>query len=181
MAATSPLAIPGDALVILIGAAGSGKSTFAGRHFAPAAVVASDDLRRLRRAENPAAGNDVFDQLLAAVDRRLQHGKLAVVDATNTDWMRRSQLIAAARNRGRSSYAIVFDLPVELSLEQNRRRPAAVPSPMVRRQAAELARDIDRLDLEGFAGIVIVRSPADADRLEVVLAAGTTTESSSAR
>ncbi len=41
------LAIPDLALVVLIGASGSGKSTFARRHFLPTQVLSSDFFRGL--------------------------------------------------------------------------------------------------------------------------------------
>jgi len=43
--------IPDSALVLLIGASGSGKSTFAARHFGADAVVSSDQLRGLIAGE----------------------------------------------------------------------------------------------------------------------------------
>lgn len=152
------IVIPPSALVVLIGAAGSGKSTFAQQNFPHEAIVASDVLRRAFRARDARRRNDVFDQLHALVQRRLQAGELTVVDATNTDWMRRSELIRTARQYGRPSVAIVFDLPLEVCLSQNAARPEAVPPHMVRRQVAAVHNDVDRLDLEGFSPVYVLRT-----------------------
>lgn len=162
MAAT--IAIPENALVVLIGAAGSGKSTFAGRWFPPDAIVSSDALR----ASTPRSGKkrrlDVFEPLLAAVEERLAQGLLAVVDATNTDWMRRSQLLALARRYGTRPVAMVFDVPLEDCLAWNRTRAKPVPPSVVRGQAAQIERDLDRLDLEGFESIYrLQRHPGGPD------------------
>ena len=157
------IAIPSNALVLLVGAAGSGKSSFAHRCFPHDTIVSSD---RLRAAAAPAGKKrrlDVFNALLAAVEQRLSLGALTVVDATNTDWMRRSELIRMARQRGAPPVAIVFNLPLQDCLAQNRARAnGAVPAGVVRDQVAALGRDLERLDLEGFRSISIFASTSEA-------------------
>ncbi|MDQ3128933.1 MAG: AAA family ATPase, partial [Chloroflexota bacterium] len=87
------LAVPG--LVVLIGAAGAGKSTLAARLFAPADILSSDALRA-------AIGGDAADQratrpafaiLHREARRRLAEGRLVVVDATNVEMSARRPLI----------------------------------------------------------------------------------------
>jgi protein phosphatase len=170
---TPPISISADALVVLIGPAGSGKSTFAAGHFPTAAIVSSDAVRRARRIGGwSKARNDVFDEVKALVEPRLATGALTVVDATNTDWMRRSELIRSARRHGRAAVAIVFALPIDECLAQNRRRTDAVPGHTIRRQAAAIARDLDRLDLEGFSLVEVFRSSAEADAARVGIKKG---------
>jgi protein phosphatase len=153
-----PIVAPAAALVVLIGAAGSGKSTFAQRNFPHEAIVASDVLRRARHGRDGSRRrNDVFDEVHALVEQRMQAGKLTVVDATNTDWMRRSELIRTARKHGRAAVAVVFDLPLETCLAQNSERPNAIPNHIVRRQVAAVHNDISRLDLEGFLQVHLFR------------------------
>jgi protein phosphatase len=173
LASTPPILIPADALVLLIGAAGSGKSTFAARHFPSESIVSSDAIRTSKRTSGWSKGrNDVFAELQPLVDQRLAAGALAVVDATNTEWMRRSELIRSARRHGRAAVAIVFALPIDECLAQNRRRTDAVPGHTIRRQAAAIARDLDRLDLEGFSLVEVFRSSAEADAARVGIKKG---------
>ena len=154
--------IPDSALVLLIGASGSGKSTFASRHFPADAIVSSDELRARHGPRRPKGRLDVFEDLLPLVQARMAAGKLTVVDATNADWMRRSELIRRAREHGRPALAIVFAIPLDGCLAHNRARESPVPAPTVRRHAAAIERDLDRLDLEGFAAVCIFRSVEQA-------------------
>jgi predicted kinase len=160
-------------LVVLIGAAASGKSTFAARHFAPDCVVSSDRLR----AEMTGAPTDdvVFAELHRRVRARLEGGRLAVVDATNTDWMWRAQLVADARSYGRLAIAIVFNLPTDVCLARNTARAMTVPASVIRRQVADVTRDVERLDLEGFAAVHVLRSVADVDAVTVEIEKGPVT------
>jgi predicted kinase len=159
----TPIVVPNGALVVLIGAAASGKSTFAAAQFVADCVVSSDRLR----AEMTAAPFDdaVFAELHHRLQARLAAGLMAVVDATNTDWMWRAELLADANRYGRPAIAIVFDLPLEVSLSRNAARSRTVPASLIRRQVADVRRDVERLDLEGFAAVYVLRSVADVETI----------------
>jgi protein phosphatase len=169
----SRIDIPAGALVVLIGAAASGKSTFAARHFVADCVVASDTLRE----ETTGAVSDevVFAELHRLVQARLAGGLLAVVDATNTDWMWRAELLTDARRDARPAIAIVFHLPLEVCPARNAARSRTVPASVIRRQVADVTRDVERLDLEGFAAVYILRSVADVDAVSLEIEEGPVT------
>jgi predicted kinase len=162
--------IPANGLVVLIGAAGSGKSAFARRTFPSEAIVSSDELRRSIRTTGRWRRYDVFDQLLQKTESRLMGGMLTVVDATNTDWMRRADLIRLARRHGRPAIAIVFALPLEVCLAQNAARLERVPAATIRRQVADVSWDLDRLDLEGFESVQLFRSTNEIAGAQIELA-----------
>jgi protein phosphatase len=167
------IAIPSGALVVLIGAAASGKSTFAARQFVADSVVSSD---RLRAELTGATPDDiVFAELHRWVQARLDGGLLAVVDATNTDWMWRARLLADARRDKRPAIAIVFNLPLDVCLSRNAARSRTVPASVIRRQVGDVVRDVDRLDLEGFAAIHVLRSAADVDAVVLEMENGPVT------
>ena len=77
--------IPDFALVVLIGATGSGKSTFAAKHFLPTEIVSSDRCRALVSDSETDQGvtDDAFDLVREIAGKRLKQRKLAVIDATN--------------------------------------------------------------------------------------------------
>lgn len=167
------ISVPPNALVLLIGAAGSGKSTFARRWFSGGSIVSSDQLRASAQPQGKKRRFDVFNAILAMVDLRVKAGTLTVVDATNTDWMRRSEIIRTAREQNVPVVAIVFALPLEECLAQNAARSeGAVPARVIRGQAEALSRDLDRLDLEGYASMSVFRSRAEVDAASVDIERG---------
>ena len=169
-----PIHIPAGALVLLIGASGSGKSTFAARHVDPDAVVSSDRLRGVLTGDeaDQQATDAAFGQLHQWLDARLAAGALAVVDATNVDWMRRAELVGRARDRGRRAIAIVFDLPLDLCLARNVSRQRSVRAAVIRRQHVEVRASLERLDLEGFSAVHLLRSEDEVERVAVEIEKG---------
>ena len=105
--------IPELSLVVLVGASGSGKSTFAREHFGPFETVSSDFCRGLVSDDenDQAATKDAFEVLHFIVGKRLAAGRLTVVDATNVQPDARRQLVALARAHDVLPVAIVLDVP----------------------------------------------------------------------
>ena len=166
------LAIPDPCLVVLIGAAGSGKSTFAARHFAPGEILSSDAFRaRVGHGEtDQAASRRAFGVLHLALERRLTAGRTAVVDATNVQGHARLALIRRARAAGVPAVAIVLDLPLAECLAADRARvDRHVPEAVVERQWSALQTTLDGPPLtgEGFAVVHRLTSRAAVDSVVV--------------
>src|SRR5258706_10982325 len=89
-----PIDIPVPGLVVLIGAAGAGKTTLAARLFEPSDLVSSDALREAVSGDptNQRATRPAFRILHGEVRRRLATGLLVVVDATNVEPTARATL-----------------------------------------------------------------------------------------
>src|SRR5437016_1758257 len=79
------ISVPELSLVLMVGASGCGKSTFARRHFKSTEVLSSDFCRGLvaDNENDQTATTDAFAALHFIASRRLARGKLTVVDATN--------------------------------------------------------------------------------------------------
>lgn len=167
-----PLRIPDPSLVVLVGAAGAGKSTFAARNFAPSEILSSDAYREAVSgdAADQRATRLAFSILHRELDRRLAAGQLVVVDATNVEAAARRPLIARATAAGIPAIALVLALPAAVVSAQNAARTGrtvdqAVVDRHLRRLADALA--IDRLADEGFDVVRVLSSPAELDALRI--------------
>ncbi|MER5680740.1 polynucleotide kinase-phosphatase [Streptomyces sp. NPDC002238] len=160
-------------LVVLVGASGSGKSTFARRHFKPTEIISSDFCRGLVADDenDQSASGDAFDVLHYIAGKRLAAGRLTVVDATNVQPESRKQLVQLARQYDVLPIAIVLDLPEEVCQARNAARPdrAGMPRHVVQRHRRELRRSLRGLEREGFRKVHVLRTEEEADTAEVVL------------
>jgi protein phosphatase len=169
------LTIPDPSLVVLIGAAGSGKSTFAARHFSPSEVLSSDGYRALIAGDeaDQSATRAVFGRLHRELGRRLAAGQLTVVDATNLEPAARRALLLRSGAAGTAAVAFVFDLPERVVLAQNASRAhRVVDEGVVRNHLARLRAVTDgsaaSLLAEGFASVVVLRDPVELGEVTVV-------------
>jgi protein phosphatase len=106
------------------------------------------------------------------LERRLADGLMAVIDATSIEPSARRALLERARAARIPATAIVLDLPAATVIARNAARPArVVDMTVVRRQLGRLRASMDGPDpvigREGFATVVILRDPAEVDRVTV--------------
>lgn len=169
------LIVPDGALVVLIGAAGAGKTTLAARHFPSETILSSDGFRaRLGGSEaDQSVTRPAFAALHRALLARLARGRLTVVDATNVTAAARASLLRLARSSGAPPIALVLDVPAEVAIARNAARDGrVVPEAAVRRQLGALERADDAtLRREGFATVLRLRTPSDIATLQVLLPA----------
>jgi protein phosphatase len=159
-------------LVVLVGASGSGKSTFARRHFKPTEVISSDFCRGLVSDDenDQSATKDAFDLLHYIAGKRLAAGRRTVVDATSVQPDARRQLIDLARQYDVLPIAIVLDVPEEVCAQRNAGRTdrADMPRRVIQRHTRELRRSLRHLEREGFRKVHVLRGVEDIDTAAVV-------------
>ncbi|MFD5638412.1 polynucleotide kinase-phosphatase [Streptomyces sp. NPDC127077] len=159
-------------LVVLIGASGSGKSTFARRQFKPTEVISSDFCRGLVADDenDQSASGDAFDVLHYIAGKRLAAGRRTVVDATSVQQDSRRQLIELAKKYDVLPIAIVLDVPEEVCAERNAARTdrAEMPRRVIQRHIRELRRSLRSLEREGFRKVHVLRGVTDIDNASVV-------------
>ena len=150
------LDIPDFCLVVLIGATGSGKSSFAARWFKPTEVISSDRCRGLvcDDENDQSISGDAFELVAAIAEKRLKHRRLAVIDATNVRAADRKAWVELARRWHALPVAIVLDPGLDVCVERNKTRPDRAFGPGVpQRMIQEIRRGLRGLDKEGFRQI----------------------------
>jgi protein phosphatase len=161
--------VPELSLVVLIGASGSGKSTFAKKYFKRTEILSSDECRAFVSDDenNQASTNDAFDVLYYIAGKRLKNGLLTVVDATNVQKESRKGLVELAQRYHCLPVAIVLDLPEKVCEERNLNRPDRnFGGHVIRQQVQQLKNSIKGLKKEGFRHVYVLKS---VDEVEAVL------------
>jgi len=163
--------IPELALVVLVGASGSGKSTFARTHFKSTEILSSDFCRGLVSDDenNQAATNDAFEVLHFIAAKRLKAGKLTVIDATNVQSEARKSLIALAREYHCLPVALVLDFPERLCRDRNANRPDRnFGDHVIRNQMSQLRKSLRGMEREGFRHLTVFKSPEELTGLTII-------------
>ncbi len=158
--------LPELSLVVLVGPSGSGKSTFARRHFGPFEVLSSDYCRGLvsNDENDQAATNHAFEMLHTILRKRLELGRLTVVDATNVRPEDRRPLVQIARQYHVLPVAIVFDVPERVCHDRNATRPDRSFGPhVIRRQRTAMRRELRGLAREGFRHVFTFNTVDEVD------------------
>ncbi|MER2603248.1 MAG: polynucleotide kinase-phosphatase [Candidatus Competibacter phosphatis] len=150
------LEIPDFCLIVLIGATGSGKSTFAHKWFKPTEIISSDHCRGLISDDenDQSISGDAFELVSAIAGKRLKYRRLAVIDATNVRAADRKAWVELARRWHALPVAVVLDPGLDVCIARNKERPdrnfgPAVPQRMIR----EIRKGLRGLDREGFRQI----------------------------
>lgn len=157
------MTVPDPALVVLIGASGSGKSTWAAARYRTQEIVSSDALRAVV-GSGPAdldASVDAFAVLEQIVAARIGRGLTTVVDTLGTDVPRRRAWLDAGRRAGLPAVAVVFHVDQAECRRRNRARDRPVPAPALTAQLRRMRDVPDELAAEGWDVVLDVTTSAE--------------------
>lgn len=150
--------LPDPAVVVLAGAAGSGKSTWAAERFRGAEIVSSDALRAAV-GSGPAdldASIEAFallDQIIAA---RAKRSLMTVIDTLGLDPVRRSDYLRLAHAAGLPAVLAIMNTTAALCRERNRLRDRPVPAPVLTEQLRRIGRLVEFAGEEGWDQVLII-------------------------
>lgn len=162
---TAEVQIPDPALVVLVGASGAGKSTWAAELFRDVEVVSSDGLRAIvgSGTADLHASDDAFRLLDLIVEGRVRRGLTVVIDTLGLDPVRRAEWASLARRAELATVAVVFDTPAAVCRGRNAGRDRPVPANVLNGQLQRMRDVRAELDAEGWdVRVVSTDEPAPA-------------------
>ena len=165
--------VPNLSLVLLVGASGCGKSTFARQHFLPTEILSSDQCRGIVSDDENSqeSTSDAFDLLRYIARMRLRNGRMVVIDATNVQEPARKEMMQIAYEYHVPAIAVVFHLGEDICQERNAYRPDRQFGPhVVRNQTRDLRRSLPHLFREGFRQVHVFRSLEEVEATQIVRA-----------
>jgi alkanesulfonate monooxygenase SsuD/methylene tetrahydromethanopterin reductase-like flavin-dependent oxidoreductase (luciferase family)/predicted kinase len=157
--------LPDPAMVVLVGASGAGKSTWARARYRDQEIVSSDELRGVVGSgrHDLDASVDAFRLLDDIVAARARRALTCVVDTVGLEPARRRGYLAVAKSHGLAAVAVLFDVAPVLVRERNAARDRPVPSPALRAQLTRAAGVLAEIENEGWDQVLVVRETSSAE------------------
>ena len=127
-------------LIIPVGIAGSGKSTYIRQNYPEFQRICMDEIRG-RFSLDPADKQQTVlarDYCMPLLEEALAKGESVVWDATSLTEKIRKGLIDAAQKVGAKTVIVFFSTPLEVILKRNSSRKRIVPEEAIMRQWNEL-------------------------------------------
>ena len=158
--------IPDPALVVLVGASGSGKSHWAAERYLTREIVSSDRLRAVVGSgeHDLDASVDAFSLLDQIVAARTRRRLTTVIDTLGLDAERRLAWLALARRSGLPAVAVVFETEPAVCRTRNRSRERPVPAAVLDAQLRRIPDTSVELSAEGW-DLVLRPTAGAADHL----------------
>ena len=146
------MTVPDPALIVLVGASGAGKTTWASQRYLSREVVSSDGLRAIVGSgeHDIEASADAFVVLGQIVEARTRRGLTTVVDSLGLEPSRRRHYLELARSSELPTVAVLFDTDPAECRRRNRLRSIPVPAAVLDAQLRRMASVGDEIAAEGW-------------------------------
>jgi protein phosphatase len=159
--------LPQRTLVVLCGAAGSGKSTFAQRLVEShqqqglkiTSIVSSDYCRALVSDDetNQQVNRDSFDLFHYIIYKRMLQGRFTVADSTALQAEARHRMLGLAQRHNYYTCIFVFDIPLEICVRQDLARQRTVGEQVISYHANQLQQTLADIRGEGWHQMHIIK------------------------
>ena len=150
--------LPDPALVVLVGASGSGKSTWARQRYRAAEIVSADDLRGVVGSgrHDLDASTEAFTLLDLIVAGRLRRGLSTVVDTLGLHPERRRGYLDLARRHAMPAVVVLFDTDPTVCRRRNAERDRPVPASVLAEQLRAFRAVSEAVPNEGWDRVVVL-------------------------
>ncbi|MFQ5967254.1 MAG: TIGR03560 family F420-dependent LLM class oxidoreductase [Acidimicrobiia bacterium] len=148
--------LPIPSVVVLVGPANAGKTSWARANFEAGQIVSSDALRAQvgESEDDQRASEDAFAVLDSIVERRLRRQLTTVIDTTGLDVDSREKYRELARASGLPCYSVAFDVPRKELETRNRARERPIPQRVLTAQIKAWQKTRKLLEQEAFADVL---------------------------
>ncbi len=159
----NPIPLFRNTLLILVGPSGSGKSTFAKQYFPSTMTVSTDHCRAMisDSSMNQRVSDHAFDLFYFIIEKRLLNGYPALADSTALRCKYRFKLQSIAQKYLYHTMLLLFDLPKEVCLANDKNRRAQVGENVLDRQWYYLEQTKQELVKEYYDQILVFHSLED--------------------
>lgn len=149
------VALPNPVIVLLVGTQGSGKSSFAHRHFARTEILARDAFRTLVCNDPSSQSNTATASglMLAVLRARAANQVTTVIDSTNLRAEDRAAVIEVAAAHLTPTVALVLDVDVETCRHRVHARGRIIRDEVLDANAAAVRGTLDDLSHEGHLAV----------------------------
>lgn len=159
------ITLPDPSLVLVLGARGSGKTTFVQRFFDPSEIVSLDECRRRVGDAGDEPSNDALELFQTIVQNRLHSGKMVVIDGDHGNADLRRSLTTLAKRHHLFAIAIALKLDERICIERNASRGDGAVSPYdVKRGAESVRKFVEAYVREGVREVHVLDSPEAVEK-----------------
>lgn len=143
-------------LVVLVGPAGSGKSSWAATMFHESEIVSSDRIRGMVGAgeDDRQAGTAAFSILEQVVSERMSRGLTTVIDTLGMDRDNRRRWVGIAHEARIPAYAVVFETPTAQIRARNSARARPIPRTVLDKQLSRYRVVHGEIEDDGFDQVI---------------------------
>lgn len=159
--------LPQRTLVVLCGAAGAGKSTFAQllaashqhQGLKATSIVSSDYCRALVCDDetNQQVNRDSFDLFHYIIYKRMLQGRFTIADSTALQVEARHRMLGLARRHNYYTCLFVFNISAETCILQDRTRKRIVGEQVISYHANQLPQTLTDVQGEGWNQIHVLK------------------------